>query len=282
MTRTGQLDPHSGKPIAFDLPSGTIAALRAGADGDPDVLLVPGYTGSKEDFVPILDDVAGAGFRVTSVDLPGQYESRGPDDPSRYTPGALARTLLELADELGGTPHLLGHSFGGLVARAAVIAAPHRFADLVLMSSGPSAIEGLRRERIDQLRPVLPQGLPGVWAAMQAAFLAEPGYVPPPPDLDQFLERRFLEGSPAMLVGMGDAITTEPDRVDELRATGVRTLVLYGQDDDAWPAPVQADMAERLGAQRVVIAHAAHSPAAENPRPTARALVEFWHASVSG
>ena len=279
MTRTGQLGVHSADAITFDLPSGSIAALRAGADGDPDVVLVPGYTGSKEDFVPVLDPIAGAGFRVTSIDLPGQYESPGPDDPSRYTPGSLARCVLEIADVLGGTPHLLGHSFGGLVARATVIAAPHRFADIVLMSSGPAAIQGLRRERIEQLRPVLPQaGLAGVWSAMQAAFLAEPGYVAPPPDLGDFLERRFLQGSAAMLVGMGDALTTEPDRVDELAATGVRTLVLHGADDDAWPPAVQAEMAQRLGAEHVVIPRAAHSPAAENPEPTARALIEFWRA----
>jgi pimeloyl-ACP methyl ester carboxylesterase len=38
-------------------------------------------------------------------------------------------------------------------------------------------------------------------------------------------------------------------------------------------------MARRLGAAHVEVPHAAHSPAAENPVPTARALVEFWQAS---
>jgi pimeloyl-ACP methyl ester carboxylesterase len=280
MTQTGQLDPHSGRRLTLDVASGPIAALRTGDDGSPDVLLVPGYTGSKEDFVPILDPLARAGYRVTSIDLPGQMDSPGPDDPAAYTPAALAVTLLEIVAELGADVHLVGHSFGGLVARAAVISESKRFADLVLMSSGPSALQGVRRSRLEMLEPILPEGgLRGVWDAMQAAFRAEIGYVPPTPELGAFLERRFFAGNPAMLQGMGVAIREEPDRVAELRETGVRTLVVHGIDDDAWPPPVQADMAGLLGAQYVVIPQAAHSPAVENSPATTHALLDFWRAS---
>ena len=50
MSSTGQLALGSGRRITIELPGGPIAALRSGADGAPDLLLVPGYTGSKEDF----------------------------------------------------------------------------------------------------------------------------------------------------------------------------------------------------------------------------------------
>jgi pimeloyl-ACP methyl ester carboxylesterase len=174
----------------------------------------------------------------------------------------------------------VGHSFGGLVSRAAVITEPKRFADLVLMSSGPSALQGVRRQRLEMLEPILPEGgLRGVWDAMQTAFRAEIGYVPPTPELGAFLERRFFAGNPAMLQGMGIAIREEPDRVAELRETGVRTLVLHGIDDDAWPPPVQADMAEQLGAHYVVVPQAAHSPAVENSPATVQAMLDFWRAS---
>ena len=109
MTQQGQLDPHSGRRITFDVASGPIAALRTGVDGAPDVLLVPGYTGSKEDFVPILDPLATAGFRVTSIDLPGQLDSPGPDDYASYTPAALSTTLLEVVAELDGRPVAARH-----------------------------------------------------------------------------------------------------------------------------------------------------------------------------
>jgi pimeloyl-ACP methyl ester carboxylesterase len=54
-------------------------------------------------------------------------------------------------------------------------------------------------------------------------------------------------------------------------------LVLYGENDDAWAPEEQALMAERLGARRVVIPGAAHSPAVEAPETTASALTTFWN-----
>jgi pimeloyl-ACP methyl ester carboxylesterase len=277
MTSTGQLALGTGRRITLDVDTGPIAALRCGPDGAPDVLLVPGYTGSKEDFGPLLDPLADAGFRVTAIDLPGQYESPGPDELSGYSPDLLSGCLRAIAREFDGVIHLVGHSFGGLVARAAVIAEPSAFTDLVLMSSGPAALGGLRRQRIELLAPLLPTGgLAAVYAAMQAAVVAEAGYVAPTPDLAEFLEHRFLAGSPAMLEGMANALCTEPDRVAELRATGVRCLVVHGEDDDAWPPGVQAEMAGRLGAQYAVIPAAAHSPVVESTAPTAAVLLDFW------
>jgi pimeloyl-ACP methyl ester carboxylesterase len=268
-----QLDPGGVRVTV----AGSVAALRAGDPAARPVLLLPGYTGSKEDFAPLLRPLSDAGLFVTAVDLPGQYESAGPDDPRAYSPDALAASVLEVAAELGPDVHLLGHSFGGLVARAAVIARPSQFASLVLLCSGPAALAGLRRRRIEQLEPVLAEGGVGaVFAVMQNALLTEPGYVEPPPELADFFERRFLAGPAVGLQGMGDALRTEPDRVAELAATGVRTLVACGEQDDAWPPDLQADMARRLGCPFRTIAHAAHSPAVENAPATVDLLRSFW------
>ena len=38
-------------------------------------LLIHGYTGSKENFLPILEPLAAAGRAVVAVDLRGQYQS---------------------------------------------------------------------------------------------------------------------------------------------------------------------------------------------------------------
>jgi pimeloyl-ACP methyl ester carboxylesterase len=274
---TAQLTPGSARRTTLAGSGQRIAALQTGRASDPPVVLLPGYTGSKEDFAPILDPLAGAGFFVTAIDLPGQYESPGLPDAADYTPDRLAAAVIEVADELGGSVRLLGHSFGGLVARAAVIAAPQRFESLVLMSSGPARLDGVRRVTMDQLAPVLAaSGLPGVYAAMQLAALDEPDYVAPPPELSDFLERRFLGGSPQMLQGMGDSLRHEPDRVAELSRTGAAVLVMHGVDDDAWLPELQREMAQRLEASYVVIPGAAHSPAVENPSATAAALVGFW------
>ena len=260
--------------------SGTVAgmaALRCGEPDAPAVLLVPGFTGSKEDFGPLLGPIAAAGYRAVAVDLPGQFESPGPDDPAGYGVPRLAERLLAAADELGWPVHLVAHSFGGLVARAAVIEQADRFASLVLLDSGPAALAGPRAEKIRLLAPLLPQlGVAGIYAAAAAAEAAEPGYVEPSAELAAFYERRFVAGNPAMLLGMSEALLTEPDRVAELAGAATRVLVMFGTADDAWPPDVQRAMASRLGVDAVEIPDAAHSPAVENPAVTAAALLRFW------
>ena len=62
---------------------------------------------------------------------------------------------------------------------------------------------------------------------------------------------------------MAHALSSEPERVDDLAASGVPMQVVFGEADDAWSPDVQTQMAERLGARIVVIAGAAHSPAVE-------------------
>jgi pimeloyl-ACP methyl ester carboxylesterase len=90
------------------------------------------------------------------------------------------------------------------------------------------------------------------------------------------MRRRFLASSAAGLEGMGDPLLGEPDRVADLRATGLPVLVAHGADDDAWAPAVQADMAIRLGARYEIVPGSAHSPAAEAPAATADLLLDFW------
>lgn len=269
------------------MPAGQLAALAAqpppDGPGRAPALLVPGYTGSKEDFLSLLPLLAAGGHRTVAIDQRGQYESPGPDNLAAYGVQALATDLLHALDVVGAPGvHVVGHSFGGLVARAAVIRRPERFASLTLLCSGPAAISGLRAQRIRTLEPLLRRGgLAGVLPAMELEWRAA-RQAGTPSAVVEFLRTRFLTSSAAGLEGMGTALLTEPDRVAELAATGVPVLVAYGEDDDAWPPTVQAQMAARLGAPVEVIAGAAHSPAAEAPAVIAAALLRFFSAVGDG
>jgi pimeloyl-ACP methyl ester carboxylesterase len=241
-------------------------------------VLVPGFTGSKEDFALVLDALSAAGYRVVAMDQPGQYQSPGPEERSAYTVEWLGTVVDEVAGEVADRPvHLLGHSFGGLVARAAVLARPDRYRSLTLMCSGPAGIDGNRKERMARLEPFARLGMAALYEEMEREALAAGTGLPAEP-LREFLRERFLASSTAGLFGMSDALRSEPDRVDELRAAGVPTMVCFGEHDDAWPPRVQAEMARRLGAPVEVIAGAAHSPAVERPARTAELLTRFWNA----
>ncbi|GAA0283411.1 alpha/beta fold hydrolase [Cryptosporangium japonicum] len=274
-----QLAPHRADRVVFPALGYDVAGWDAAPAGRRrgTALFVPGYTGSKEDFAPLFDPLTGAGYRVVAIDQPGQFESPGPESPLGYTVEWLGDVVRAVVAALGdGPPHLVGHSFGGLVARAAVLAAPAEFRSLTLLGSGPAAIVGARRDRMERLAPLLPLGLDAVFDAMDRAARAEESWRELAPELQSFLKRRFVASSAAGLQGMGDALSTEPDRTAALAGTGVPVLVCHGEHDDAWLPPVQADMAERLGARHHVVPDAAHSPAIENPAATAEALTAFW------
>lgn len=293
MVQPSPISPHGGARI--DLPGryGPIAALRC-APADPTLgataLLLPGFTGSKEDFVPLLDAIAAAGIGALAVDLPGQYESVGPDDEAAYLPDALGEPVAELIETLTGGGErilLLGHSYGGLVARGAVLAGA-RVTGLTLLDSGPGELPpGFRRTMLDTQEPVLRTG--GIEAAEQMRAqldAAAPGWADAPQELKDFLHKRFVRSSASAILGMADGLRHEPDRVTKLshalRALDAPCLVLCGADDDAWTVASQRDMADRLDADFAVIPGAKHSPNVENPAALLSALIPTWRAWLQG
>jgi pimeloyl-ACP methyl ester carboxylesterase len=282
-----QLAHHDAVPRTFAGGTGPLAALDTGGDGArATALLVAGYTGSKEDFAPILAPLAAAGVRSVAIDQRGQYESPGPDDPAAYSVDELAADVLAVARTLGqersGPVHLLGHSFGGLVCRSAVLADATPFASLTLLGSGPSQLTGRRAQLLEHLAPLLDAGgVPLVHETMEQLAMTDPRAQAVPAPTREFLSRRFLRNSAAGLRGMADAMLGEPDRVRELAATGLPVLVAHGEADVAWLPHVQAEMAQRLGARHEVIDGSIHSPAVENPARIVQVLLDFW-ASVDG
>ncbi|MDP5182752.1 alpha/beta hydrolase [Blastococcus sp. BMG 814] len=277
-----QLAQHDAVPRTFAGGAGPLAALDTGGSAPRGtVLMVAGYTGSKEDFAPLLRPLAAAGYRVVVLDQRGQYESPGPDDPAQYSVEILGDDVRAVArvlrEESTGPLHLVGHSFGGLVTRAAVLAEPALFTTFTLLGSGPSRLTGRRAELLDHLGPLLDAGgVPLVHETLEQVAMTDPKAQAVPEETRAFYSRRFLRNSAAGLRGMADAMLAEPDRVAELKATGVPLLVAHGEADDAWLPHVQADMAQRLGARHEVIDFAIHSPAVENPPRTLEVLCDFW------
>jgi pimeloyl-ACP methyl ester carboxylesterase len=285
------------RPTTIRTTRGSFAALDAVAvsgvcEREP-ALLVPGYTGSKEDFISVLGQLADHGRRVVAIDMRGQYETPGPADDDGFSPPALGADITAVI-EATGARHLLGHSYGGLVVREALLG-PSRaeVGSLTLMSSGPAALTGPRADELSGLLAVLGvtddampgpaelrAGLYGVWRDYlepQAVAAGVPG------PIVAFLAKRMLGNDPNGLVRMARHMLTAPDRTAELarrtRQDRIPVLVIYGQDDNAWLPDTQEEMARRLSARRVCIPGAFHSPAVEAPATTAGALTQFWDAA---
>ncbi|MFI7403064.1 alpha/beta fold hydrolase [Streptomyces sp. NPDC049541] len=260
------------------------APVADGVAAKGTALLLPGFTGSKEDYNPLHEPLAARGYRTVAVDGRGQYESDGPEsDESAYAQGELARDVLAQAATLGTPVHLVGHSLGGQIARAAVLLDHTPFLSLTLMASGPAQISGSQQQRVKLLRDALAvMNMAEVWEAMQAMEPPEETETGAPGQLDGGLDdqddlrRRWLGNKPAQLIATGRQLCVEPDRVAELAAVPLPFHVLSGSSDDTWPVPLLDDMALRLNAHRTVVEGAEHSPNTDRPLDTARAFADFW------
>ncbi len=250
-------------------------------DGIPQrgsVVLVPGFTGSKEDFLPLLEPLAAAGYRVRAMDQRGQFETPGPDDPAAYDIDALGADVLAVAAELPRPLHLVGHSFGGFPVRSAALTDPGAVATVALLCSGPGAITVEHETgRIQMLLAALENfTVPQIWTFIATTAEAAGEYEGVAPDVREFLENRFISSSHAGLATMAAQLLEVDGQLAELAGSGLPVLVAHGVDDYIWLPVEQEQMAVSVGARYAVIPDAAHSPAIQNAAGTAQLLVDFW------
>lgn len=282
--------PDELDPLVLSLDVGEVTALRAQPRdagwrrlaGRGSVLLVPGFTGSKEDHLLLLPLLAARGWDTWAFSQRGQGDSVAPAGTHSYRLEDFVGDALEVTDLVsaagGGAPvHLLGHSFGGVVARAAAITRPTSFASLTMLCSGPHGWPGRKADLRDRL---LAGGGTDLWR------LDNPDRADLPdadlPDGDRFLRARSERTSTDNLLGVISILADPADSTDALATTGLPVLVAHGEDDtDAWPQAWQASMARRLSARYAVIEGAGHLPNLENPAATADLLDSFWSAPIS-
>ncbi|TFC82660.1 alpha/beta hydrolase [Cryobacterium sp. TmT2-59] len=265
--------------LGLDLPVGRLTGLRSRPVGPSrgTVLLVPGFTGSKEDFGGFLPLLAAHGWDAWSYSQRGQADSAAPVGEENYTLELFARDAVAVAALIGrdGPVHLLGHSFGGVVARAAAIRSPWSFSDLTLLCSGPHGWAG----RLDREETIIrSRGSAALWdednphtvGRADAELTAD----------EAFRRLRMGRTSDDSLLGAAEILSDPTDTTAELLGTGLDVLVAHGADDPAWPQEWQRTMASRLDGTYEIIPDAAHSPQRENPVATAAVLDRFWSRRV--
>jgi pimeloyl-ACP methyl ester carboxylesterase len=113
----------------------SIYYIERGPSDGPAVLLLHGFLGSTDDWKPVIDVLAGAGYRVIAFDRP----PFGLSDKSTaldYSVTGQAGLTLGLMDALGmERASLVGHSAGGSVAAQVALTAPERVEKLALVSA---------------------------------------------------------------------------------------------------------------------------------------------------
>jgi pimeloyl-ACP methyl ester carboxylesterase len=117
-----------------------IAYREAGDPAAPALVLLHALGEDSASWAPLLDPLAGRGFRVLAPDARGH----GSSDTGTYTFEALRDDALGFLDALGlAQADVVGHSMGALTAVLMAIAAPDRVRRLVLEDAGPERSGGV-------------------------------------------------------------------------------------------------------------------------------------------
>ncbi|MGW2420109.1 alpha/beta fold hydrolase [Streptomyces sp. NPDC001709] len=263
-------------PMLMPAPHGPLAGVeirRPGPSGPhwngSRVALVSGAGGAKEDFLPLMHRLAEEGRRLFAVDLRGQNETPGPDDPAAYGIGALATDLaVAITAACARKPvHLVGHGAGALVAATAVLQArsrerfaPSTYLSLTLVApcwDGPMTAGDAQPADWELL--VARQHRGGTMAGERRAAIRQ----------------RLARSHPMSLEHLASA-AAGPDLVPALRAEGIRMLVVGGAEDPLAPVDRTAELARQLGARHGVVPGAGHLPHHDNPDALAGTLTAFW------
>jgi L-proline amide hydrolase len=264
----------------------------------PPLVVLHGGPGCTHDYVDSLKGLAGGGRAVIHYDQLGNGRSTHLRDK-----GADFWTVSLFLDELdnllrtlgiGGSYHLLGQSWGGMLAAEHAVRAPAGLRGLVLANS-PASMETWAAEA-NRLREALPRDVQAILLRHEAAgSTTSPEYqaaarvfsdrhvcrvVPNPPEvartfaaIDEDPTVYFTMNGPTEFHVIGTLKTWSIiDRLDRIAAP---TLLISGYFDEATPATVQPYMARIRDVRWQKFPNSSHMPHVEETERCLAAVGAF-------
>jgi len=228
---------------------------------------------------PIVEELAGADWRVLAPDLPGFGASPVPA-ASQGEPSvdAMAQAVwAELDARDIDQVVVAGLSMGGYVAMAMIRQAPERIAALVLLDTKATGdSEEARSNRLQIEADVLAQGSNHQLLSPLVANLTSEVTKRTRPDVIALVDEWVLSNSPE---GIAWAQRAMADRVDSRSALSEfprPVLLIVGTDDIVSPMSDQQVMLDVLPRGEImVIPGAGHLTAVESPQRVTNAMLRF-------
>jgi len=244
------------------------------APGRLPLVVLHGGPGMTHDYLRPLPSL----FEDRQVVLYDQFgtgnSSRRPDwDAKEWTPGLFVEQLRGLLAHLGvaetGGFHLLGHSWGGMLAQEYVLSHPAGPASLILSDTTASAAAIM--ESINPLRAAISAEEPDEQIQINLFVERHVCRITPMPD-DLARSYELIAENMSVYLAMMGGLETEVtgtlrdwNAVPRLAEIDVPTLVLAGEHDELGPA-AWSPLAELIpGARAHVFAGASHVPYLESP-----------------
>lgn len=269
--------PAGASRSTFAAPSGALAMMSMGNTEAEPVVLIPGATGSKEDFSLMLPGLADAGYRVTSYDLAGQYESwaAGPENlipPRKHFDYELfVDDLIAVLEQQSRAVHVLGYSFAATVAQIALSRRPDLFASLTLLSCPPEPGRGFRSVPYVGRFSRISGGRVGaallIWGIRR-------NFIKAPASRLKFVRERFRLTRRQSVRDVFVLMKQAPDLRSMLAEWPRPKLVAVGEHD-LWPVPLHAKFAADIRA-RFRVYPGGHSPCETSPQALNQDLLELF------
>ncbi|MGI0133100.1 MAG: proline iminopeptidase-family hydrolase [Thermoplasmata archaeon] len=249
------------------------------ADLGSTLLALHGGPGACHDYLLPLADLAEAGYRVVFFDHLGCGRSEVPTDPSLFTLEHHVREVEGIRSALGlGRVHLLGSSYGGLLAIAYALAHPDRLKSLTTV--GGLASVPFAQAEMNRLKAVLPADTlatmqrceaEGRWDAPEYQEAVRVFYLrhlcrldPWPRELTYALEQAATHPVYRTMNGPNEFTITgtirDIDLTPRLGEIHVPTLVLGGRYDEVTPAVARQIHLGIPGSKSVMFDASSHLP----------------------
>jgi proline iminopeptidase len=262
--------------------------------GRPTVLGLHGGPGASHDYLVPLADLTAHGYRVVLFDQLGCGRSDVPDDRSLFSLEHHVRETEEVRRSLGlGRVHLLGSSYGGLLALA--YALEHQDQLRSLTTVGGLASVPLTSSEMTRLRSALPpevqatldrceaQGTTGSPEYAAASMVFYRRHVcrlsPWPPELTLSLDLAQSHPVYPYMNGPSEFTITgtirDVDLSPQLHLIRVPTLVLGGRYDEVTPLVANQIRKAILGARGVTFTESSHTPFWEERERFTSVVAEF-------
>lgn len=236
---------------------------RAAGSGDETLVLLHGVGGNADGWVHQFDGI-GREFRVVAWNAPG-YRDSSPLQKERPELRDYAEAVVALLDALElDRVHLLGHSFGGLVASRVAADFPRRVDRLILAdcSSGHRRHAEADRQRTLAARRAFSNDDPETYARARVRNLLSDS--PDPETIERAVRVLCMLRQPGF--SQASTMISEADIFEHAARIAARTRVICGVEDKVTPERLNREIAAAIhGADYVPIANAGHWSFLENP-----------------
>jgi proline-specific peptidase len=241
------------------------------------VLVLHGGPGSAHDVLEGLGELARQGRRVAFYDQLGGGDSDRPDDPSLWTVDLFLEQLRSVREGLGlERLHLLGSSWGGMLALEYALSQPAGLESLVLNSTPTSAPRWA--EETLRLHAELPPGLDEK-AAEDEFKRRHICRLDPEPEVVKRARAKFGLQVYETMWGPNEFTVTgtlkEWDVIDRLGEIPVPTLITSGEHDECTPALVEPLHEGIAGSEWVLFENCSHTSYLEDPERYVETVAGF-------